>query len=262
METLRRQLREWLGEVRDADGKHPGAAITGANAESADIRALTRIDQYQTWVVVPIGVFLILLITLRDVMACINLVATMVLTYLFALGVAHVVFVYGFGSEGLDWKVPYFLFVLLVAVGVDYNVFLMTRLQEEAARPGASRRDHPGRRPDRRADLLGRGDHHLQLRGLPVQPAQLAPPARLRFGRRDSGRRHPGSSGPRPLRPVADESWPRSQPRVSGPGPHRVRAPGPRPGLIPDHDSRPGIAWWVRPRANVIGYPCRGRSRG
>ena len=41
------------------------------------------------------------------------------------------------GAEGLDWKVPYFLFVLLVAVGVDYNVFLMTRLHEESARTGS-----------------------------------------------------------------------------------------------------------------------------
>ncbi len=56
----------------------------------------------------------------------------MVLTYLFALGAAHLLFVTALGGEGLDWKVPYFLFVLLVAVGVDYNIFLMTRLQREA----------------------------------------------------------------------------------------------------------------------------------
>jgi RND superfamily putative drug exporter len=61
----------------------------------------------------------------------VNLVATMVLTYAFALGATHLVFVTALGAEGLDWKVPFFLFVLLVAVGVDYNVFLMARLQEE-----------------------------------------------------------------------------------------------------------------------------------
>ena len=110
----------------------PAAGITGANAESADVQDLTRRDQYQTWVIVPLGVFLILVLALRDVWACLNLVATMILTYVFALGVTHLVFVTFLGAEGLDWKVPFFLFVLLVAVGVDYNVFLMARLQEEA----------------------------------------------------------------------------------------------------------------------------------
>ena len=84
----------------------------------------------------PAGVFLILLIALRDPWACLNLVATMILTYAFALGITHAVFVDLLGDEGLDWKVPYFLFVLLVAVGVDYNVFLMTRLHEEARLSG------------------------------------------------------------------------------------------------------------------------------
>src|SRR5262249_33657045 len=99
---------------------------------SADIRAMTRSDQVQSWFIVPVGVFLVLLLTLRDPLACLNLVATMVLTYAFALGATHLVFVTFLGAQGLDWKVPYFLFVLLVAVGVDYNVFLMTRLQEES----------------------------------------------------------------------------------------------------------------------------------
>src|SRR4029450_814792 len=75
-------------------------------------------------------------ISLRDPWACMNLVATMILTYAFALGITHFVFVTILGAEGLDWKVPYFLFVLLVAVGVDYNVFLMARLHEEARAHG------------------------------------------------------------------------------------------------------------------------------
>ena len=82
----------------------------------------------------PIGVFLVLLLTLRDPMPCFNLVATMVLTYAFALGATHLLFVTILGAAGIDWKVPYFLFVLLVAVGVDYNVFLMARLREESHR--------------------------------------------------------------------------------------------------------------------------------
>ena len=134
--TLRRQVREWLSEIKDPSGSHPEAMITGANAEAADTRAITRSDQMLSWILVPTGVFLILLAALRDPLACVNLVATMVLTYLFALGVTHLVFVTALGGEGLDWKVPYFLFVLLVAVGVDYNVFLMSRLQEETAALG------------------------------------------------------------------------------------------------------------------------------
>ena len=127
--TLRRRLREFLNE---RGGDQIDIAVTGANAESADIWALTRRDQFQTWIIVPIGVFLVLFVTLRDGWACLNLVATMLLTYAFALGATHLLFVTMLGAKGLDWKVPYFLFVLLVAVGVDYNVFLMTRLQEEA----------------------------------------------------------------------------------------------------------------------------------
>ncbi|MDR3617846.1 MAG: MMPL family transporter [Paludisphaera borealis] len=133
VETLRRRLDDYLGEY---EGINVTASVAGANAESADVRALTHTDQVQSWFVVPIGVFLVLMIALRDPWACFNLVATMVLTYAFALGATHLVFVSLLGAEGLDWKVPYFLFVLLVAVGVDYNVFLMSRLHEETARHG------------------------------------------------------------------------------------------------------------------------------
>ncbi len=131
--TLRRRLNDYLGEYQ---GIHVKAQVAGTNAESADIRALTESDQVQSWFVVPIGVFLVLIVALRDPLACVNLVATMILTYAFALGATHLLFVTILGAEGLDWKVPYFLFVLLIAVGVDYNVFLMTRLNEESQKRG------------------------------------------------------------------------------------------------------------------------------
>ena len=110
--------------------------VTGPNADWADTRSMTRRDQEKSWIVVPLGVFLVLMIALRDPLACVNLVVTMLLTYLFALGATHFLFVTCLGSPGLDWKVPYFLFVLLVAVGVDYNVFLMARLHEETGTLG------------------------------------------------------------------------------------------------------------------------------
>ncbi len=128
VEKIRRRLRDHLEEE---EGIRVRSLVTGSNAKAADTRTLTRNDQIQTWFVVPFGVFVVLMFALRDPLACLNLVATMILTYLFALGVTHLAFVTVLGAEGLDWKVPYFLFVLLVAVGVDYNVFLMSRLREE-----------------------------------------------------------------------------------------------------------------------------------
>jgi RND superfamily putative drug exporter len=132
--TLRQKMRDRLEE--EVEPKDLTVFVTGANAESADIRALTLKDQIQSWFVIPIGVFIVLIIALRDPLACVNLVATMLLTYMFALGATHFLFITCLGDEGLDWKVPYFLFVLLVAVGVDYNVFLMARLHEETSQLG------------------------------------------------------------------------------------------------------------------------------
>ncbi len=204
--TLRRRLNDYLGEY---EGIHVTAKVAGANAESADIRELTRDDQVQSWFVVPIGVFLVLIVALRDPLACLNLVATMVLTYAFALGATHLVFVTLLGAEGLDWKVPYFLFVLLVAVGVDYNVFLMTRLNEESQRRGL--RDGIIRAIGQTGGLISSAAviTASSFASFLLQPARLAPPARLRPGRRHPDRRHarPAASGS--LRPLAPSQHPR-----------------------------------------------------
>jgi RND superfamily putative drug exporter len=133
VDALRRSLDALLGE---ADWLRARAVVTGVNAQWADIRAQSLADTRQVWALVPLGVYLVLLAALRDPWSCLNLIATMLLTYAFALGVTALVYVHLLGTGGLDWKVPYFLFILLVAVGVDYNVFLMTRLREESAALG------------------------------------------------------------------------------------------------------------------------------
>ena len=101
VETLRRRTNDFLA---DYEGLHVRARISGENAESADIRAMIRSDQVQSWYVVPVGVFLVLILTLRDPLACVNLVATMVLTYAFALGLTHLLFVTILGAAASTGK--------------------------------------------------------------------------------------------------------------------------------------------------------------
>ncbi len=101
--TIRRRTNEFLGDV---NGRRMTARLTGENAESADIRALIHADQVQSWYIVPIGVFLVLMLTLRDPLACLNLVVTMVLTYAFALGVTHLLFVTILGARGSTGRCP------------------------------------------------------------------------------------------------------------------------------------------------------------
>lgn len=81
---------------------------------------------------VVLGVFLVLVVLLRALVAPIYLVLTVLLSFGTALGITTVVFQWILGHEGLAWWVPSFLFVLLVALGADYNIYLMSRVREEA----------------------------------------------------------------------------------------------------------------------------------
>ena len=78
------------------------------------------------------NVLVIVVVLLRDVWLSAFMVASTVVTYLATIGITQLVFVTLLGSAGLDWKVQVFLFVVLVGVGVDYNIFLAARLAEES----------------------------------------------------------------------------------------------------------------------------------
>ena len=116
------------------------AGFTGSTAMVSDLREVTKIDQRRMFVLVTCGVYLILVILLRRPGICLYLIFTVILGYLASLGMTELVFkALHKGPDpwvGLDWKVGFFLFVILVAIGEDYNIFLMARVLEEEKKHG------------------------------------------------------------------------------------------------------------------------------
>ncbi|MEL7675512.1 MAG: MMPL family transporter, partial [Chloroflexota bacterium] len=113
------------------------AVVAGATAINTDIRDTMDRDLVRAILYVMIGIFVVLLIMLRSVVAPLYLIATVVLSFLFTLGLTNLVFQHlWLQVEGLTWYVPFFVFVFLVALGVDYSIFLIGRIKEEIPRHG------------------------------------------------------------------------------------------------------------------------------
>ncbi|MGH2784378.1 MAG: MMPL family transporter [Actinomycetota bacterium] len=105
---------------------------TGSAAFFDDIRQLSSQDLKTIIIAVLIGIFIVLAILLRSLVAPAYLIFTVLLSLLATLGLTTFVFQIIAGQPGVAWWLPPFLFVMLVALGADYNIFLMSRIREEA----------------------------------------------------------------------------------------------------------------------------------
>ena len=114
--------------------------MAGSTAAVNDLKTVTTSDQRRMYVLVTLGVYAILVALLRRPGISLYLILTVVLGYLASLGVTELVFRSLHHSTepwgGLDWTVGFFLFVILVAVGEDYNILLMARVIEEEDKHG------------------------------------------------------------------------------------------------------------------------------
>jgi putative drug exporter of the RND superfamily len=127
--------------VRAAVRAVPGAdaKVGGLSAMMLDINDANRRDNRLIIPLVLAVVLVILGLLLRAVVAPLVLIATVVLSFAAALGVSALVFRHVFGFAGEDTSFPLYVFVFLVALGIDYNIFLMSRVREEAQRHGTRR---------------------------------------------------------------------------------------------------------------------------
>jgi RND superfamily putative drug exporter len=105
---------------------------TGSAAFFDDIRTLSTQDFRTIIIAVLIGIFVVLALLLRSIIAPTYLIFTVLLSLLATLGLTTFVFQIVGGQPGVAWWMPPFLFVMLVALGADYNIFLMSRIREEA----------------------------------------------------------------------------------------------------------------------------------
>jgi putative drug exporter of the RND superfamily len=128
-----------IDRIRDAVHAVPGAnALVGGNtAINLDVQRAAAHDRDLIIPIVLVVVFVILALLLRALVAPIMLIATVVLSFAATLGVSALFFDHVFNFGGADTSFPLFVFVFLVALGIDYNIFLMTRVREEAKRHGA-----------------------------------------------------------------------------------------------------------------------------
>ncbi|GAB2941573.1 MMPL family transporter [Streptomyces heilongjiangensis] len=129
-ETVAR-LRTDLHDVSGAD-----ALVGGYTAQQYDTLRTAERDRTLIVPVVLAVILLILVGLLRSLLLPVLLVATVALNFLATLGVSALVFQHVFGFTGTDPSVPLYGFVFLVALGVDYNIFLMSRVREESLRHG------------------------------------------------------------------------------------------------------------------------------
>jgi len=116
-----------------------GAQVGGNTAVLLDTQQAAERDSRVIIPIVLVAVLLILAVLLRALVAPLLLMATVVLSFGAALGVSALVFEHVFGFAGAEASFPLLAFVFLVALGIDYNIFLVTRVREEAQRHGTRR---------------------------------------------------------------------------------------------------------------------------
>ncbi len=125
-----------IQDLRDKLVSIDGALVGGQDATAYDVKLSYERDESLIIPLILGLVFIVLLLLLRSVVAPVLLLLTVVASFFASLGAGWMIFKYALGFAGLAQSTFLFSFLFLVALGVDYNIFLVTRAQEEAVKLG------------------------------------------------------------------------------------------------------------------------------
>ncbi len=129
-------MHEIRAILKDYESPGGAAVAAGGTAVNTDIRDTMDRDLLRAIGFVLLGIFIVLLVMLRSAVAPLYLIGTVLLSFTFTLGLTNFVFKTFWDVEGLTWYVPFFAFVFLVALGIDYSIFLFGRIKEEVGNHG------------------------------------------------------------------------------------------------------------------------------
>ncbi|WP_239614876.1 MMPL family transporter [Cohnella mopanensis] len=129
-----------IGEfIRDSINRtslsEPKVYMTGVSAKYNELSGISYRDFVRTILLVLAGIGIVLILLLRSLLAPLYVMLSLGFNYLVTMGILEFLFVDVLGYPGLSWTVSFFIFLIIVALGVDYSIFLMARFKEEH-RPG------------------------------------------------------------------------------------------------------------------------------
>jgi len=127
-----RDAQAMLAAAAPGFGAGASAHLGGPTAQFADVQTTLEADFGRVGVITVLGIFLVLVLLLRAIVAPLYLVATVLLSYTSAVGLSAFLFQEVLHHTGISFYLPLMVFVLLVALGSDYNIFLMSRVREES----------------------------------------------------------------------------------------------------------------------------------
>lgn len=107
-------------------------AFSGISSMNSDLDDISSADFTRTVTIMLVGLFIVLFILFRSAIMPLYMIGSLLLTYYTAVSITELIFVNGLGYDGISWAVPFFGFIMLIALGVDYSIFLLDRFREES----------------------------------------------------------------------------------------------------------------------------------